>query len=233
MEIKCVAIDDEPIALEIIKTYTEKIPGIKLVAVFEDAVAGSEFLKNNQTDILFLDINMPDISGLDLARSLEKKPLIIFTTAYKNFAFEGFELEAFDYLLKPIDPKRFKRSLDRAAEFLAHQRTPVDREPECIFVYSEYKMVKVVLDEIEYIETMDDYIKIHFPGHKYMLTLMTLKKAEELLPEKKFRRIHRSYIVPLGKVQAIQNKKVHLRCGTELPISNSYSNFISFWSGSL
>src|ERR1700750_283182 len=113
-QIKCIAIDDEPLALQLISGYVAKFPQLQLLQVFEDAVSGAEFLRNNKVDLLFADINMPDISGIDLVRSLQNKPMIIFTTAYKNFAFEGFELEAVDYLLKPIDIKRFSKAIEKA-----------------------------------------------------------------------------------------------------------------------
>jgi two-component system, LytTR family, response regulator len=231
MHIKCVAIDDEPFALEIIRSYLRKYPSLELTATFEDAVSGSEFLKSTQIDVLFLDISMPDITGLDLARSLQHKPLIVFTTAYKNFAFEGFEVEAFDYLLKPIDPQRFFRTVTRITEYYALRSNDGEKDQESIFVYSEYRMVKILLSEIEYIETMDDYLKIHLPHSKHILTIMTVKAILEKLPASKFRRIHRSFIVPVSKVIAVQNKRVQLSSGVELPVSSSYADFIKDWSG--
>jgi two-component system LytT family response regulator len=210
-QIKCIAIDDEPLALQLISGYVVKFPQLQLVQVFEDAVSGAEFLRNNKVDLLFADINMPDISGIDLVRSLENKPMVVFTTAYKNFAFEGFELEAIDYLLKPIDIKRFSKAVEKAEEYFQYKNAAKpDEIAESLFVYSEYRMVKINLADIEYIESMEDYIKIHIHNAKTILTLMPLKKVMEKLPADKFQRIHRSYIVPVGKIKSIHNRKVQL-----------------------
>jgi two-component system LytT family response regulator len=229
MALKCIAIDDEPLALELIKNYVAWFPTLQLVNTFEDAISGAEYLRNNPIDLLFIDINMPDITGIDLVRSLDVKPMVIFTTAYKNFAFEGFELEAIDYLLKPIDVKRFGKAVEKAAEYYKHKTTfNKDGEDESLYVYSEYRMVKIDLKEIEYIESMEDYIKIHLHNAKTVLTLMPLKKVLEKLPEDKFQRIHRSYIVPVKKILSIQNRKVKL-ADIELPISDSYADFARRW----
>lgn len=229
MELKCVAIDDEPLALELIKQYIEKFPALKLVRSFTDAVSGAEYLRNNNIDLLFIDINMPDITGVDLVRSLQQKPLTIFTTAYKKFAFEGFELEAIDYLLKPIDFERFKKAVIRAIEFYQYkQNTPREKE-ESLFVRSEYRMVKIPLSDIDYIESLEDYIKIHIAGQRPVMSLMTLKTVLEKLPADQFKRIHRSYIVPVNKVRSILNRKVQLSNNVELPVSNNYSDFIDDW----
>jgi two-component system LytT family response regulator len=229
MQLKCVAIDDEPLALELIKEYVEKFQELKLVQTFDDAISGAEFLRKNDIDLLFIDINMPDVTGTELVRSLEKKPLTIFTTAYKNFAFEGFELEAIDYLLKPIDFERFKKAINRAIEFFQYRQNSKLESQASLFVRSEYRMIKIDLDEIEFIEGLEDYIKIHLVNNKPILTLMTLKAVLEKLPSSKFKRIHRSYIVPVDKVQSILNRKVKLSSGTELPVSNNYLGFIEEW----
>jgi len=229
MQMKCIAIDDEPLALELIKEYTAKFPELKMVETFDDAIGGAEFLRNNNIDLLFIDINMPDITGIDLVKSLEKKPLTIFTTAYKNFAFEGFELEAIDYLLKPIDFERFKKAVTRAIEFFQYKQNAKPEPQESLFVRSEYRMIKIDLDEIEYIEGLEDYIKIHLSNKKPVLTLMTLKTVLEKLPASGFKRIHRSYIVPVNKVQSILNRKARLSSGAELPVSNNYLGFIEEW----
>lgn len=229
MTLKCVAIDDEPLALELIKTYALQLPELQLIKTFGDATAGAEFLSKTPVDLLFIDINMPDISGLDLVRALKEKPLIIFTTAYKQFAFEGFELDAVDYLLKPIDFERFSKAVAKASEYYSVKNSVQQDHKDSLFVYSEYKLIKIPFSEIEYIETMEDYIKIHLTKGKPVLTLMSLKKVLEKLPEDKFRRIHRSYVVPVGKVKSIANRKVTLNSGKDLPISESYLNFIQDW----
>ena len=229
MQITCIAIDDEPLALELIREYVGKFPELKIVQTFDDAINGADFLRAHDIDLLFIDINMPDITGVDLVRSLEKKPLTIFTTAYKNFAFEGFELEAIDYLLKPIDFERFTKAVIRAIEFFQYKQASKDKLQQSLFVRSEYRMIKIDLDEIEYIEGLEDYIKIHLTNKKSVLTLMTLKSVLEKLPAGKFKRIHRSYIIPVDKVQSILNRKVRLSSGAELPVSNNYLGFIDEW----
>jgi two-component system LytT family response regulator len=224
MVLKCVAIDDEPLALQLIKTYASRLPNIQLVNAFEDAISGSEYLAKNQVDLLFLDINMPDISGVDLARSLENKPLLIFTTAYREFAMEGFELDAVDYLLKPIQFDNFTKACQKAIDYKNFRDHPKQVEEDAfIYVYSEYRQVKVVLGEISHIESMEDYVKIHRDGQKPLLTLMTLKKVLEILPEKKFLRIHRSYIVAVSRIKSIQHKKVRLG-NIELPIGDAFAD---------
>ena len=227
--IKCVAVDDEPLALELIKKFIEQIPSLTLVQAFDDAIAGAEFLLSHDIDLLFLDINMPDISGIDLLKSLEKKPLTIFTTAYKKFAVEGFELEAVDYLVKPIEFERFKKAVNRAIEFHQHKESAKSAVNESLFVRSEYRLLKIDLHEIDYIEGLEDYIRIHLNGKKPVLTLMTMKSVLEKLPPDKFKRIHRSYIVAVDKVNSVLNRKVQLRSGAELPISNNYTSFIDEW----
>ena len=228
--LKCIAIDDEPLALELMRKYIAKFPALHLVQCFEDAISGAEFLKRNPVDLLFVDINMPDITGIDLVRSLVDKPMVIFTTAYKNFAFEGFELEALDYLLKPIDITRFGKAVEKAQEFYQYKNTQnTASQQESLYVYSEYRMVKINLDEIEYIESMEDYIKIHTStSPKPILTLMPLKKVLEKLPTDQFQRIHRSFVVAVGKIKSIQNRKIQL-AAAELPISDSYSSFAKEW----
>ncbi|MES2274889.1 MAG: LytTR family DNA-binding domain-containing protein [Bacteroidota bacterium] len=228
--LKCIAIDDEPLALELMRKYIAKFPQLQLIQCFEDAVSGAEFLARNPVDLLFVDINMPDITGIDLVRSLESKPMVIFTTAHKAFAFEGFELEALDYLLKPIDITRFGKAVEKAVEFQQYKQLQGNNsQQESLYVYSEYRMVKINLNDIEYIESMEDYIKIHTStSPKPVLTLMPLKKVLEKLPADQFQRVHRSFVVAVGKIKSIQNRKIQL-ANAELPISDSYSAFAKDW----
>ncbi len=225
--LRCVAIDDEPLALKLLQEYAFRTPLLHMIQVFEDAISGLEFLKTAQIDVLFADINMPDISGIDLVRNLEHKPLIIFTTAYKKFAYEGFELDAADYLLKPIDYDRFYRSVLKAVA--KHQQNSLPTTAEFLFVRSEYRMIKIDISSIDYIEGLEDYIRIHIEHAKPALTLMTLKAVLEKLPAGKFLRIHRSYIVPLSKVGTIVNKRVTLTTGKELPVGESYADHVNEW----
>jgi two-component system LytT family response regulator len=227
--LKCVAIDDEPLALEILKKYVAEFPTLQMVHTFEDAVSGAEFLKKNKVDLLFIDIDMPDITGVDLVRSLTEKPMVIFTTAYKNFAFEGFELQALDYLLKPISQKRFAAAINKAVDY-AKYKNAESTEEEALYVHSEYRMIKISLRDIEYIESMQDYIKIYLLNtEKPILTLMSLKSVLEKLPANQFVRIHRSYAVAKSHIKSIHNRKVKLNTA-ELPVGNNYADFIRDWA---
>lgn len=224
---KCVVIDDEPLAIQVLEGYINNTKDLQLIRTFDDAIAGAGYLTIEKPDLLFIDIDMPDISGLEIVASLENKPLIVFTTAHKKYAIDGFELEAVDFLLKPIAYERFLKAVEKARFHLDRQHT-VDNES--IIVKSEYKKVKIMLADIEYIEGMEDYIKIYVSGAGHpVLTLMSLKRILEMLPSVSFSRIHRSYIVPHKKVMAIQNKKAILENGTELNIGESHLDFIRVW----
>jgi len=229
MPIRCIAIDDEPLALLLLKQYIMQFPQLELIQTFDDAISGGEFLRNTKIDLLFADINMPDITGLDLVRALDERPMIIFTTAHKKFAHEGFELDAIDYLLKPVTFERFSKAVRKAIDYHNYKARTVNEATDNLFVYSEYRMIKIDVNEIEYIESLEDYIRIHVVNSKPVLTLMPLKKVLEKLPQDKFRRIHRSYVVAIDKVTSVQNRKAKLTSSQELPISNTYSGFIDEW----
>ena len=229
-KLRCVAIDDDPLALALTKSYINAIENLSLLQVFEDAIAAVEYLSRNTVDLLFLDVDMPEVSGIELYHSLAVKPMVIFTTAHKGFAFEGFELNAIDYLLKPIDLPRFKKAVQKAVDFHGYKtQKDTDSPNEHLFVYSEYKLIKVDVKEIVYLESMEDYVKIHLNNGKMVLTLTTLKKVIDKLPADKFRRIHRSYIVAIKAVQSVANRKAQLSTGTILPISDSYASFVDEW----
>ncbi|MGV3547017.1 MAG: LytR/AlgR family response regulator transcription factor [Pedobacter sp.] len=229
-KLRCVAIDDDPLALALTKSYINAIENLSLLQVFEDAIAAVEYLSRNNVDLLFLDVDMPEVSGIELYHSLAVKPMVIFTTAHKGFAFEGFELNAIDYLLKPIDLPRFKKAVQKAVDFHGYKtQKDTDSPNEHLFVYSEYKLIKVDVKEIVYLESMEDYVKIHLSNGKMVLTLTTLKKVIDKLPADKFRRIHRSYVVAIKAVQSVANRKAQLSTGTILPISDSYASFVDEW----
>lgn len=218
--LRCIAVDDEPPALRVIEHYAAANPLLSLVQTFDDAISASEFLRTTEIDLIFSDINMPDIDGLSLVRSLPNRPMVIFTTAHKKFAFEGFELDAVDYLLKPIDKSRFDKAVKKAVDF--HTRKSLPAEHAAITVRSEYKLLRIMYSDIEYIEGLTDYIKINQRSDKPLLTLMTMKGIAEALPDKIFARIHRSYIVNLSFVKAMHGRTVVLQSGTELPVSETY-----------
>jgi two-component system, LytTR family, response regulator len=224
MAIKCVAIDDEPLALQLMKAYIEKTPSLQLVQVFGDAVTAAEFLKMHPVDLLFADIQMPDFNGLDLVRAIENKPMIIFTTAHRKFAFEGFELQAIDYLLKPVSFERFTKAVAKAAEYYKFKNSVTSSE-EHLYVYSEYKLVKIDLNDIEFIESLEDYIRIHLTSDKPVLSLMPLKRVLQKLPPDKFQRVHRSYIVSVSKIKGVNNKRIIL-AAAQVPVSDSYLDVV-------
>ncbi|RXK59722.1 response regulator transcription factor [Lacibacter luteus] len=228
MPLKCVAIDDELPALQLMQKYIGDHPQLQLLQTFTDAVSASEYLKQTTVDLLFVDINMPDITGLDLVRSLSNPPMIIFTTAYKKFAIDGFELDAVDYLLKPISFERFSKAVQKANDYHQYKNKPTEMADEVLMVFSEYQLVKINCSTIEYIESLDDYIRIHSNNSKPVMTLMTLKAVLEKLPVS-FKRIHRGYIVNSSKIKSAVNRKLKLESGIELPVSDSYTDVIKEW----
>ena len=221
MKLKAIAIDDEPLALEILKQYCRQITDVELVRVFDNAADGLAYINTAAPDILFVDIDMPDMNGIELVNNLTIKPITIFTTAYKEFALEGFELDAVDYLLKPFSFERFEKAFLKAlSKYKIEGHTT---ESNHLFVYVDYKMVKILFDNIIYIESLDDYIKIHLNNAKPVMTLMTQKKMMEKLPKHEFMRIHRSYIISINSITKVSGRKVILVSGIELPVSESYS----------
>lgn len=227
MQLKTVIIDDEPLAIDLLKQYIVQSASLQLAESFDDPVAGKAYLETTAVDLLFVDINMPDLKGTDLVRSLPQPPMVIFTTAYQNYAIEGFELDAVDYLVKPVAFERFSKAVQKAADMAALKRA-AKPETDSLFVRAEYQLVKIPFSEIEYIESVEDYIKIHRSAGRPVMTLMTMKAVLEKLPPSQFARIHRSYIVPLAKIKSVVNRKVTLPA-IELPISSSYTDFFKEW----
>lgn len=224
--IRCIAVDDEPLALELHTTYIEQVPYLQLQATFTDPFEAFGYLKFHPTDLLFLDIQMPDISGLQFFKSLTAQPMVIFTTAYKDYAVEGFNLNAVDYLLKPFDFNRFLRAVEKARTLFDLTQKPRTEIPnESIFVYVEYQKVQVHLHELLYIEAVDDYIRLVTTSQP-ILTHMSLKAIQELLPESRFVRIHRSYIVAFDRIRFIQKNTIHLD-GYTLPIGDKYNKTLT------
>jgi two-component system, LytTR family, response regulator len=223
MQLRCVVIDDEPWAFELIKKYVSLVPFLELVQTLYDPAKAIEFLQNNKADLLFIDINIPE--GSSLLASLINKPITIFTTAYKKYALKGFEFGVLDYLLKPLDFERFRKAADRAVEFYKYLQYSKHECEDYLFVRSGYKTIKIHLNEIEYIEGFADYIRINLKNENPVITMMTLKSIIEKLPAQKFKRIHRSYIVALSQIAEIKNKKIILFSKKELPVSRSYKLF--------
>lgn len=226
MKITTVIIDDEPLAIEIIKKYCQSIDYLELAGTFTNPVEGMSFINANKVDLLFTDIEMPVLTGLEMLGTLNARPKVIFTTAYPQFAIDGFEMDAVDYLVKPISYGRFLRAINKlnpktpalAPSLPAEQR--ISGAPY-IFVKSDYESVKIVIDEIKYIEGLKDYLKIHMANNKYVLTLSNFKTLLSKLPENTFIRIHNSYVVNLRYVEAIQRNKVIID-QKRLPIGETY-----------
>lgn len=230
MELTCIAIDDEPLALEIITAYIEKVPFLKLLRTFDNAIDSIDFIKKNKVDLMFLDIEMEALTGIQLIHALKDRPEVIFTTAYDSYAVEGFELDAADYLLKPISFERFVKSVDKVynkfispkpkSEIPAHSSK--NTSGNFIFVKTENRLQKVAFNEILYIEGQGDYLKVVTTNARIM-TLQNFKKFEAALPPENFIRVHKSYLVALNKIESITRNRIKIG-NTLIPVSDSYKN---------
>ncbi|MEO7977329.1 LytTR family DNA-binding domain-containing protein [Flavobacterium sp.] len=229
---KCVIIDDEPLAVELLEDFVNKIDSLELLRTFNNAIDAISFINQTNVDLIFLDIQMPHFSGIEFLDTIEKKPLIIFTTAYSDYAVEGFNLGAVDYLVKPIPFHRFLKSVVRAQQIfnsglsvqaISETTTTPEIDKDFMFVRAEYENVKMNFSEILFIEGLKDYVKIYTIDNKFTLTLISLIKLENLLSSKGFSRIHRSYIINIKHVKSIQKNKVLIN-GKRIPISESYKN---------
>lgn len=228
---KCVIIDDEPLAVDLLKDFVSKVDSLELVSTFNNAIDAVSFINQTNIDLIFLDIEMPHFSGIEFLNTIEKKPLIIFTTAYSDYAVEGFNLGAVDYLVKPIPFHRFLKSVVRAQQIFnpataaqsISENITSESEQDFMFVRAEYENVKMNFSDILFIEGLKDYVKIYTTDNKFTLTLISLIKLENLLSSKGFSRIHRSYIINIKHVKSIQKNKV-LISDKRIPISESYKN---------
>jgi DNA-binding LytR/AlgR family response regulator len=215
-----VIVDDEPLAIDLIKAYLARIPNMKLLETFSDAINAFSYLKSVNVDLVFLDINMPEISGIELAKSLKKPPMFIFITAYREFAVEGFNLSAVDYLLKPVSFERFKLAIEKAIELNTLKANSNQISLNYVVVKSDYQSIKIVTRKIIYIEGLDDYIRIYTVSG-IVQTLMSLKSFLELLPENEFIRIHRSFIVSVARITSFSKRSVFIN-EIEIPIGTTY-----------
>lgn len=217
--INCIVIDDEPLALELLAAYINKTPYLNLAAKCSEPLTALPYLNNQQIDLLFLDINMPDINGLSFFKSLAQKPQVIFTTAYSEYALEGFELNAADYLLKPISFERFITAANRVKEVVEIKN---GKSKDFFFINAAHKIHKIVYSDILYLEGLKDYTKIYLAGQANpMLVLQNVKYFEDFLPKGDFVRIHRSYIVSISKLNTITKKAVTIDKNT-MPVSDNY-----------
>ncbi len=225
MEIKAIIIDDEPLARNVISEYSRKISSLKIVAECEDAIQAHNELQKENIDLIFLDINMPKLSGIDFLKTLKNPPLVIFTTAYSEYALDSYELDAIDYLKKPFSFERFCKAFFKAEELLMLKQSAKTSDeqissPDFIFIKSDKKSFKVNISDILYIEGLGDYIKLYLTD-KRLVTNLSMKKIESLLPSDLFYRIHKSYIISLHKIDSIEGNMVRLN-ESKLPIGNSY-----------
>ena len=221
MIINCIAVDDEPLALNIIKNYVSQIPFLKLQKTFSDGISVIEYLSSNEVDLIFLDIEMCGISGTQLLKTLIKKPKVIVTTAYRDYAIEAFDLEVTDYLLKPFSFERFLIAVERIRNLISENQNHTN-EKEYIFVKCDGKMIKVNFNDILYIEALNEYISIKTNSVK-LITLQSMKNIEKALPISKFARIHKSFIVSLSKIDFIEGQFIVI-ANKKLPIGNMYKN---------
>ncbi|MNZ74557.1 Transcriptional regulatory protein YpdB [compost metagenome] len=228
---RAIALDDEPLSLELIETYSKVFPFIQFEQGFSKAGAALRYLEKNSADLIFLDIHMPAVNGLDFYRSLKHKPMLIFTTSYSEHALESYELGAIDYLLKPFTIVRFEQAVTKAFQQynLVHNGI-VDEKSKYLLLKADHGIVKVFLSEISYIEGLDNYLKINQQNNKSVVVRMTMKALMEKLNPKEFLRVHKSYIVPIAKVGTIQHKTIILIDGHEIPIGKNYEEAVkSIW----
>ena len=227
--IRCIAIDDEPLALQQIAAYIGKVPFLELAAQCQSALEAQRFLQSDTVDAIFCDINMPDLNGMDFIKSLAVPPLVVFTTAYAEYAVEGFKVNAVDYLLKPFGLQDFMRAANRLQErlvpspSLTSPLSPLTSKTDnVIFLKTDYRIVKVTISDIRYVEAMSEYLKVWLEGEaKPLITLLSMKKMEERLPAT-FMRIHRSYIINLDKIHEVNKNRVIMDADTYLPIGDLY-----------
>ncbi len=229
MKIRCIVVDDEPLAIEKLTGYIQRLPMLELAGTFEGALDAMEFLRTNPADLIFLDIQMEKLSGIQFLEIMKNRPKVVITSAYDRYALKGYELDITDYLLKPISFDRFVRAVDKvAAELMSengnHRVAAVKEEilpdNDFIFVKADYQMQKVNLSEILFIEGMKDYLRIHLPNARIM-TLMSFTRMEKALPADRFRRIHKSFIIPVDKIDQVE-RTIVLIGPHKIPIGNKY-----------
>lgn len=223
--IRCLAIDDEPLALQQLTAYIKKIPFLELVDSCQSAHDALTVMNQEVIDAIFVDINMPDLNGMDFVKSLPVPPLVVFTTAYSEYAVEGFKVDAVDYLLKPFGLTDFQRAANKVKARYDQQNTAViaQDEEDTLFLKTDYKVIRIDVKDVRYVQSMSEYLKIFLEGRaKPVIVLLSMKKMEERLPENQFMRIHRGYIINLKKIQEVNKNRVIMDEETYLPIGDNY-----------
>lgn len=231
MTLNCIVVDDEPLALGLIVSYVKKTPFLNLIGSYSNAMDAAKSFDNQKPYLIFLDIQMPEMNGLEFSKLIGDKTKVIFTTAFQQYAIEGFKVNALDYLLKPISYTDFLQSAQKALNWFEMTNNanksvaaPIEEEKKSIFVKTEYKLVQVELDKILYIEGMKDYVKIFIEGEQFpILSLMSMKSLETTLPASQFMRVHRSYIVHANKIKEVERNRI-IFGKTYIPVSDSYKD---------
>jgi len=231
MKIKCLVVDDEPLALRVIESHIEKLEGLELVAKCSNAMQAMEVLRRQNVDLIFLDIQMPELTGVEFIKSMKSLPMVIFTTAYRNYAIEAFDLDVLDYLLKPISFDRFLKAIDKfylrkPENISVHSGSGKEESSaqDFIFIRKNKTVIKLLMDEIVFIESMKDYVQIHTEDNTFSVKFR-ISQLEQNLPETKFIRIHKSFIIPIDKIDTISPRSVGV-ANKELPIGRSYKALV-------
>lgn len=234
--IRILVIDDEPLALQQLAAYASKVPFFELAGQCQSAFEARDIIDKEQIDAIFVDINMPDINGMDFVKSLQAPPIVVFTTAYSEYAVDGYKVDAIDYLLKPFGLDEFKRAAMKVkkqydmenAAFSAHTQATSAKpnDTKDIFLKADHRVVRVSVDNIRYVEGMSEYLKVHIEGQRPLIVLLSMKKMEEGLPDN-FLRIHRSYIVNMHKVQEVTKNRIVMDADTYLPVGDIYKETLS------
>jgi DNA-binding LytR/AlgR family response regulator len=219
--INAIAIDDEPPALSVIEHFCSQVESVDLQKTFTRPTEALKYLKKFPVDLLFLDIQMPSLNGIDFYKEVKQDTMVIFTTAHTEYAVEGFNLNAIDYLLKPYSFERFQQAVNKANEYFSLQHQASNVSQENIYIRADYSLLKIPIADIVYIESLRDYLKIRLVSNKNIVTRMTMKSITDKLPAKEFIRVHRSYIVPLSKIRSVRNKMISV-AELEIPIGSSY-----------
>jgi two-component system, LytTR family, response regulator LytT len=226
MKIQCIAIDDEPLAVKKISAYIQKTPFLELVAECRSAFEAMEIINNRSVQLLFIDINMPDLNGMEFVKSLTEKPYVVFTTAYSEYAVEGFQVDAADYLLKPITYSSFLKAANKVKNLIDlqanSQKESIRTTASHLFVKSDYKLIRIELDDIKYIESQHEYIRIHLINTAPVVTQLSLKAIAEQLPSDRFMRVHRSFIVNLKKISVVERNRIVFDGKVYIPVSDQY-----------
>src|SRR5258706_476573 len=223
-KLKCIVVEDEPLARQILAGYISRVPFLELQGSFEDAIEAMDHLRDHSVDLMFLDIHLPEIKGITFLKTLAHPPAVIITTAYHEYALEGYELNVLDYLLKPFEFERFLTAVNKVKKQSLSAHTITDTTKDYLFVSIQLKKVKIYFSEILYIESQKEYIRIVTPDHSY-LTKMSTHEIESLLPDTLFKRIHRSFIIAIHKVKSFNSETVEIN-GNNIPVGRGYKDVL-------